>query len=281
MIQAVDEQTFLITGATDGLGKQVALDLARRQATVLLNGRSREKGESVLKELREATGNRKLYYYNADLSSLDDVRELSKAVQSEQKRLDVLINNAGIGPGLAGGGRETSKDGHELRFAVNYLAHFLLTHNLLPLLLRSTPSRIVNVASAGQQPIDFEDVMLVKNYDGLRAYRQSKLAMVMFTFDLAEHLKDSAITVNCLHPATLMPTTMVRETDYFRNSMSTLAEGARAVEYLAASPDLAQITGTYFDGESPGRPIAQAYDKHARQNLWELSLQLTQPDAQA
>ena len=275
MIQAIKNQVILVTGATDGLGKQVAFDLAARHATVLLHGRNREKGEAALQQIRDATGNQRLFYYNADFSSLDEVRLLAEQVQAGQKRLDVLINNAGIGPGRRLPRRENSIDGHELRFAVNYLASFLLTHGLLPLLQRSVPARIINVASVGQQPIDFDNVMLENDYDGLRAYRQSKLAQVMFTFDLAEDLKESGITVNCLHPASLMPTKMVLETDYFANTMSTIAAGAQAVEHLAVSVDLDGVSGEYFDGKLQGRANPQAYDKQARQQLRMLSKQLT------
>ena len=274
-MQAVENQVILVTGATDGLGKQVARDLAARAATVLLHGRSREKGETTLREIRDATGNRKLFYYNADFSSLDAVRALSDQILADQKGLDVLINNAGIGAGLRRAQREKSKDGHELRFAVNYLSPFLLTHRLLPLLRRSAPARIVNVASAGQQPIDFENVMLDSGYDGLRAYRQSKLALAMFTFDLAEDLRGSGIAVNSLHPASLMNTRMVLETDYFDGPMSTIAEGANAVEYLATSPEVDGVTGEYFDGKHRAQAKPQAYDKEMRRWLRMLSRQLT------
>jgi NAD(P)-dependent dehydrogenase (short-subunit alcohol dehydrogenase family) len=273
--QAVKNQVILVTGATDGLGKQVARDLAAQGATVLLHGRSREKGEATLQEIRDATGNQKLMYYNADFSSLDAVRGLAEQIQADQDRLDVLINNAGIGAGSRPARRETSADGYELRFAVNYLAPFLLTYRLLPLLRRSAPTRIVNVASVGQQPIDFDDVMLEDGYDGLRAYRQSKLAQVMFTFDLAEELSESGITVNSLHPASLMNTKMVLETDYFGGPMSTVEEGAHAVEYLATSPELDAVTGEYFNGEHRARANAQAYDKEARRRLRMLSQELT------
>jgi NAD(P)-dependent dehydrogenase (short-subunit alcohol dehydrogenase family) len=273
--QAVKNQVILVTGATDGLGKQVARDLAAQGATVLLHGRSREKGEATLQEIRDATGNQKLMYYNADFSSLDAVRRLAEQIQADQDRLDVLINNAGIGAGSRPARRETSADGYELRFAVNYLAPFLLTYQLLPLLRRSTPARIVNVASVGQQPIDFDDVMLEDGYDGLRAYRQSKLAQVMSTFDLAEELSESGVTVNSLHPASLMNTKMVLETDYFGGPMSTVEEGAHAVEYLATSPELDAVTGEYFDGERRARANAQAYDKEARRRLRMLSQELT------
>jgi len=274
-MQTVNKQVILVTGATDGLGKKVALDLAAQGATVLLHGRSQEKGEAVLRNIREATGNRNLKYYNADFSSLNDVRHLAEQIQSDQERLDVLINNVGIGTGMRQSRREMSSDGYELRFAINYLAPFLLTHRLLPLLRRSAPARIVNVASVGQQPIEFDDVMLESGYDGLRAYRQSKLALVMFTFDLAAELAGTAITVNCLHPATLMNTKMVHETDYFGGAMTTVEEGAEAVEYLATSPELDSVSGEYFDGKRRARAIGQAYDREARRKLRELSEQLT------
>jgi NAD(P)-dependent dehydrogenase (short-subunit alcohol dehydrogenase family) len=273
--QTLKNQVILVTGATDGLGKRVARDLAVRGAAVLLHGRSREKGEATLQEIRDATSNQKLIYYNADFSSLDAVRQLSEEIQADQERLDVLINNAGTGAGLRQARREKSTDGYELRFAVNYLAPFLLTHRLLPLLLRSAPARIINVASVGQRPIDFDNVMLEDGYDGLRAYRQSKLALAMFTFDLAEDLRKSGITVNSLHPATLMSTRMVLETDYFGGPMSTVEEGAHAVEYLATSPELGGVTGEYFDGKQRARANAQAYDKEARRRLRILSEQLT------
>ena len=274
-MQDMKNQVILITGATDGLGKRVARDLAARSATVLLHGRNQEKGEAVLREIQDITGNQKLMYYNADFSLLDDVRRLSEKLQADHERLNVLINNAGLGTGLRQSRREKSADGHELRFAVNYLAPFLLTYRLLPLLRRSESARIVNVASAGQQPIDFDDVMLENRYDGLRAYRQSKLAQVMFSFDLAEELRESGITVNSLHPASLMPTRMVLETDYFGSPMSTIEEGARAVEQLAASPDVEGVSGKYFDGKQRGRANPQAYDKEARRRLKILSHQLT------
>lgn len=274
-MQAINKQIILITGATDGLGKQIALDLAGQGATILLHGRSPEKGEAVVQEIRETTGNNRLKYYNADFASLDAVRRLAKTIKANHSRLDVLINNAGIGGRSSESPRELSVDGYELRFAVNYLAPFLLTHQLLPLLRRSSPSRIVNVASAGQQAINFGDVMLDKNYDDLRAYRQSKLALVMFTIDLAGELEGSGVTANSLHPASLMNTKMVYESNYFKGALTTVQEGAEAVEYLATSPDLDNVSGEYFDGKRRAKAIAQACDKAARQRLRRLSEQLT------
>jgi NAD(P)-dependent dehydrogenase (short-subunit alcohol dehydrogenase family) len=274
-MRAIEDQVILITGATDGLGKRVAGDLAARGATILLHGRNREKGEAALQEIKVETGNAKLEYYDADFASLDAVRRLAREIQVDHDQLDILINNAGIGAGpRTGARRKESVDGHELRFAVNYLAPFLLTFELLPLLRRSAPARIVNVASAGQRPIDFDDVMLERRYDGFGAYSQSKLAQIMFTFDLAEKLASRGVTVNALHPATLMNTKMVFEG--WASTMSTVEQGADAVEYIATSPELEDVTGEYFDGKKRARANAQAYDGEARRRLRQLSEQLTQ-----
>ena len=170
----------------------------------------RRGGQHTLEEIRTQTGNTRLHWYRADFSELSQVRALAERLAREQERIDVLLNNVGIGTTLPGGGaRQESEDGYELRFAVNYLAPFLLTRLLLPSLRQSAPARIVNVSSAGQAPIDFGDVMLERRYDGVQAYCQSKLALIMFTFDLAEELPATAVTANCLHTATYMPTKMV------------------------------------------------------------------------
>ena len=265
---------ILVTGATDGLGKRVARDLASTGATLLLHGRSEERAGTAVREIREETGNDALRYYLADFSYLDEVRRMSEEVSAGHDHLDVLVNNAGIGAGGRGDTeRDLSRDGHELRFAVNYLAPFLLTRLLLPLLRRSVPARIVNVASAGQSPVDFHDPMLERSYDGMRAYSQSKLAQVMFTFDLAEELAGTGVTVNALHPASLMDTKMVFEA--FGSAMSTVQEGADATVRLAAAPELEGVTGKYFDGEQEAQADAQAYDREARQALRRLSEDLT------
>ncbi|MBS3755610.1 MAG: SDR family NAD(P)-dependent oxidoreductase [Desulfobacterales bacterium] len=275
-MKTLENRIILITGATDGLGKKLSLDLAARGAELVLHGRSPEKEKAAAREIRDATGNSKLACYNADFSSLAAVRDFSENIRADCKQVDVLINNAGIGPGSSKVQRELSKDGHELRFAVNYLAHFLLTHRLLPLLGRSGSARIVNVASGAQQAIDFDNVILKRGYDGRRAYSQSKLAMVMFTFDLAEDLRESAIAVNCLHPATLMPTNMVLDTDYFKTTVDSVGKGADAVEYLAVSPEIEGVSGKYFEGRQRAKAHAQAYDSQARQKLRTLSNQLTE-----
>lgn len=264
---ALEGKVALVTGSTDGVGRRVAEKLAAAGARVLVHGRNAERGESVVRSIETAGG--RAAFLAADLASLDEVRRLAQAVEGETDHLDVLINNAGVGSGGAAGRRETSADGHERRFAVNYLAGVLLTGLLLPLMRRSEGARVVNVASAGQHPIDFDDVMLTRTYDGRRAYAQSKLAQIMFTFDLAE----SGIMANCLHPATYMDTTMVREAGV--TPWSTVEEGAEAIFNLAASAALEGQSGRYFDGLREARANAQAYDAEARRRLRELSLRLT------
>jgi NAD(P)-dependent dehydrogenase (short-subunit alcohol dehydrogenase family) len=267
----LDGATILVTGATDGLGKRVAQELAGKGATVLLHGRNSERLEAALEDIRRETGSERLGSCLADLSSLVQVRALAERILSDQVRLDVLINNAGV----IVRERKESEDGFELTFAVNYLAHFLLTNLLLPLVRDSAPARVVNVASAGQSPVDFDDVMLERRYDGMRAYTQSKLAQIMFTFELAGHLSDSGVSVNALHPASLMDTKMVNET--FGYTMSTVQEGADATLRLAASPDVEGVTGRYFDGHYEARANRQAYDPGARKRLWALSEDLCAP----
>jgi len=273
-MRAVDQQTVLVTGATDGLGQALASELASQGAAVLLHGRSEARLESVRREIRQATGSDRLDTYRADFSSLEAVRRLAHDVERDHDRLGLLINNAGIGFGKPNRGRELSADGYELRLAVNYLAPFLLTQLLMPLLRRSAPARIVNVASAGQVPVDFDDLMLGVSYDGIRAYRQSKLALVMFTFELADRLHaDGGVSVNALHPATFMNTKMVHEAG--SPIMSTIEDGLEATLALALSPELDGVTGRYFDGRHEARANPQAYDAAARQRLWRLSEQLT------
>jgi NAD(P)-dependent dehydrogenase (short-subunit alcohol dehydrogenase family) len=267
-MKALQDQVILITGSTDGLGRLVAQRLAQQGATVLLHGRDPAKGAAVLGEIVTATGNPKLRYYNADLSSLEEVRDLALRLRINEPRLNVLVNNAGIGPIAPGLPRRLSADGHELLFAVNYLAGFVLARDLLPLLLASTPARIVNVASIGQQLLDFDNLLLDRDYDDARAYRQSKLAQILDTFTLAAELQGSGVSVNCLHPATLMDTKMVHEGGgYFPGVKSTTEQGADALERLVCSPALEGVTGRYYDGQLEARANEQAYDLEARQRL--------------
>lgn len=273
-----DGKTVLITGSTDGVGRCVARKLAEAGARVLVHGRDRNRGETLVAEISRQGGQAR--FYQADLSSLAEVRRLAQAVQRDEARLDILINNAGIGTG-GRGPRQTSTDGHELRFAVNYLSAFLLTRLLLPLLKASASSRIVNVSSVGQDAIDFRDVMLTRGYSGVRAYCQSKLAEVMLTFDLAEELKNSNVTATCLHPATYMDTTMVRMDGI--SPMSSVEDGAAPIIHLATSPETEGKTGLYFDRLRASRAHPQAYDAAARSRLRRLSFELAglEPDAAA
>jgi NAD(P)-dependent dehydrogenase (short-subunit alcohol dehydrogenase family) len=272
-MRAATEQVILVTGATDGLGRAVATKLAERGATVLLHGRDETRLADSLERIRAEAQNEKLRAYRADFSSLDEVGGMAERIVGDQDRIDVLVNNAGIGTALPGDGeRMESRDGHELRFAVNYLAHFLLTRRLVSLIVSSAPARIVNVSSAGQAPIDFDDVMLEPAYDGVQAYCQSKLAQIMLTFDLAEELRDQSVTVNCLHPATYMPTKIVLHAR--GSAISSLEEGVEATLRLAADAELDGVTGRYFNGQNEARAHPQAYDPDARRRLRELSERL-------
>lgn len=265
--ESISGQTVFITGATDGLGKLVAKHLVEQGADVILHGRSTDKGKNVLNELRSETGNTSLRYYNGDFASLPKVKALSQEILKKEKRIDVLINNVGIGRGNPSTRREVSEDGFELRFTVNYLAHVLLTERLLQG-LATKPSQIINVASIGQDPIDFSDVMLEKRYEGFHAYKQSKTALIMYTFDLADRLKDSGTNVNAVHPASLMNTKMVL--DEWGYTLTTVEQGAEAVERLLS----AKSTGEYYDGKKKARAITQVYDTPARTELHKLTSEL-------
>ena len=230
--------TVLVTGATDGLGRALARELVQAGDTVLIHGRDPERGAQAL----DYTGASELFL--ADFASLDQVRALAAALPP----VDILVNNAGLG---FGDGREESEGGLELRFQVNYLAGYLLAREL-------KPPRVVNVASAGQAPIDFDDPMITRGYSGDRAYCQSKLAQIMHAFDLAE----AGVTANALHPATFMPTKMV--VDAGIDPLSSLEQGLAATLALVQRTD---VSGRYFNGLQEARADAQAYDADARARL--------------
>ena len=264
----------LVTGSTDGLGKAVALRLANAGAHVIVHGRNRERGEAVVKQINGLKAGGAMFYA-ADFSSIAEVRKLAAAVQADHKRLHLLINNAGIGSANPDGSKDrtVSADGYEQRFAVNYLSGYLLTRLLLPTIIASARARIVNIASLSQRPIEFDNVMLERDYDGSRAYGQSKLAQILFTQDLATELAGKNVTANALHRATYMDTAMVRGAGV--QPRSTVEEGADAVIYVATAPELEGKSGLFFNGKREVRANPQAYDTDARAKLKELSDKLT------
>ena len=271
-------RVVLITGATDGLGRALAHRLAAdgdrdTDTTLLLHGRNQERLDATAEAIRDAHGGARPQTFRADLASLEQVRTLAAAVRAATDRLDVLVSNAGIGAGEPDGrDRRLSADGYELRFAVNYLAGFLLTHELLPLLRASAPARVVNVASLGQQEIDFDDVMLERGYDGTRAYCQSKLAQIASAVELSERVPASEVTFNSLHPATFMPTKMVLQE--LGHSVDSLETGVEATRRLVVDPKLAGVSGRFYDRQREAKALRQAYDEKARGELYRLSLGL-------
>lgn len=267
-MKSLSESTVLITGATDGLGKMTAKRFAKQGARILLHGRKEEKGFKTIEEIQQTTSNQNLKYFNGDFASLQSVAKLAEKIIANSEKIDLLINNAGIGGGpKSQKQRELSQDGYELRWSINYLAQVLLTRKLLPMM--KDHARIINVASIGQAPIDFNDINMEKHYEGYLAYERSKLALIMFTFDLAAELKDRKINVNALHPATLMSTSMVK--DHFGQAQSSVEKGFSAVEYLATSKELDEVTGKYFEGKTQAQANAQAYDKAAREKLRQIT----------
>ena len=263
----------LVTGSTRGLGEEVALRLGAKGYHVIVHGRSVERGEAVAERIESDGGSAE--FRRADFLELDQVRELAAGIAADFERLDLLVNNAGIGSPEEE--IELTADGAEPVFQVNYLAHFLLTHELLPLLERAAPARIVNVSSAAQAPIDFDDVMLEhwepdESQIG-RPYAQSKLAQILHVFDRADDFAERGVTFNALHPATFMDTYMVRRAGI--EPRATVDEGADRVMQLITD-DVG--TGQYFRDGEPVRAHEQAYDEAARRQLRELSLRLIGAD---
>jgi NAD(P)-dependent dehydrogenase (short-subunit alcohol dehydrogenase family) len=256
-LRPLAEQRILITGSTDGLGRRVAAELARRGAHVIVHGRNPAKVEEAAAETGAAES------LVADLADLGQVRRLA----GEAGELDTLVNNAG----LIEYERRESADGYELTLAVNHLSHFLLTELVLPRMRE--PARIVNVSSLGQAPLDWDDLMFERGYEGYTAYAKSKLAQVLFTVELAERLAGRDITVNALHPATLMDTKMVL--DNLGRPRSSVEEGVEAVLRLVADPELDGVSGRFFDGTRESAPHGQASDPAARRRMWQESERLT------
>ena len=266
----MNKRTIVITGATDGIGKCTAIDLAKNYtgANIIIHGRNKEKLDAVIAEIKQVSNNQHIDGFVADLSSLDEVRELAKNILAKYDAIHLLINNAGAGFAAPRYG----KDGMETTMAVNYFAPFLLTNLLLPAVKKAAPARIVNIASAGQSAINFDDIMLKKNFDGVTAYTQSKMALIMFTIDLAEELKDAGVTVNSLHPGTYLDTNMVRAAGI--RPHGTVQSGADAEVYLATSAELNEVTGKYFNVKKQAKALPQAYDAMARQRLRDITIRI-------
>jgi NAD(P)-dependent dehydrogenase (short-subunit alcohol dehydrogenase family) len=272
-LRPVEETTALVTGATDGLGRSVATELASRGARVLVHGRDADRGAQTVAEIKQRTGNDRVELHLADFASLAEVRDLAEAAVEVAPELGLLVNNAGIGTGLPESrDRQESRDGHELRFAVNYLAGFALTERLLPTLRENAPARVVFVSSLGQAPIDFDDPMLTRSYSGVQAYCQSKLAQVMEAIDLSDSIPAGELTANALHPATFMPTKIVLEDR--GTPQDSLELGTRATLRLAAGPELDGVSGRFYDRLEESSAHPQAYDADARARLRALSEEL-------
>lgn len=257
-------RVILITGSTDGLGREVALRLGASGAHVIVHGRNRERGQAVVDEIAKG-GKGSAAFYAADLASLANVRAFADTIIKHYPHIDVLINNAGVW--LREGPRQTSADGYEMTFAVNYLAGYVLTKQLLPVMIASAPSRIINVASRTQSVIDLDDPMQEKTYIGQRAYSQSKLAQVMFTIDLAKEIEGKGVTVIAMHPASMMDTHLVAAAGM--QPRSTVDDGATPLVALVNSKTLRN--GQFYEGERESRAIAQAYDDAARARLRTIS----------
>lgn len=260
--------TILITGATDGLGKALAFELSGHSGIrLVLHGRSQERLEKLEKEL--AGGPADIITVQADFAELAQVARLAERIRGLTDDISVLVNNAGVSSGHA---RQLSADGHELCFAVNHLAPFLLTKRLLPLLRAGAPARVVNVASLSQTSIDFDDLAMAHGYTRQRAYSVSKLALVMAGMELGERFDPGVLTVNSLHPGTYMPTKMLDSPELSIDSLDT---GVRSTLRLAFDSELAYMTGRFFDRGTETHAHPDAYRSELRTELWEISNQFT------
>ena len=260
------DKIVLITGSTDGIGKQTAIELAKMGARVLIHGRNEARGKATLVEIARRTGNKNIELYLADFSSLEQVRNMAAEIITHQDRLDVLVNNAGVYMKQ----RKMSADNFEMTFAVNHLAPFLLTNLLLDLLKASAPSRIITVSSRAHESGEFDlnNLQGEKRYHGHNAYAISKTANILFTLELAERLGSSGVTANCLNPGTI-GTKMLRSG--WGISGNSLEEGAETPVYLASSQEVESINGKYFSKKYIVPPTPLAQDKELRKEFWKVS----------
>jgi NAD(P)-dependent dehydrogenase (short-subunit alcohol dehydrogenase family) len=264
----------VVTGATSGIGKETAVALATAGATVAVVCRTRDRGERALAEIRQRSGNATVALFVADLSSRRAVETVAAELRAALPRIDALVNNAG----LALRDRVVTEDGLETTFAVNHLAHFLLTRRLEPTLRASAPARVVNVSSEAHRwgAIRFDDLMGARRYDGWKAYAQSKLANILFTYELARRLDGTGVTANCLHPAFASrgPTTIRILSRLARPLLRSPANGAATSIYLASSSEVGPVSGRYFAGRRPRRSSKASYDRAVAAQLWEVSERL-------
>ena len=268
----------MVTGANAGIGKATALGLAKMGGTVVMVCRSRERGEATLAEIKQESGNASVHLLLADLSSQDDIRRLAAAFNAKVPALHVLINNAGIIPRK----RTVTGEGFETQFAVNHLAYFLLTHLLLDILKASAPARIVTVSSQVHHgaSIDFDDLQSERAYRPTRVYASTKLANVLFTYELARRLEGTGVTANCLHPgsvatnllADFLPTPLRFVTKIVGVSPE---KGAQTPLYLATSPEVEEVTGKYFVNQKPAASSKLSNDRDLARRLWQVSEKLT------
>ena len=276
-----EKSTAVITGANSGMGKASSIALARFGFRVLMLCRDRERGEQAVDEVKTASGNDDIELIVCDLASLKSIRSAAAKIKQRFDRIEVLLNNAGVTlPGYY-----LTEDGYELQFGVNHLGHFLLTTELLDLIQKGAPSRIINVASGAHKigKMHFDDINLEKSFRFWKAYGRSKLANILFTYELAERLKDSGVTVNCLHPGAVATSMGVnRETGFgtmitrlLKPFFQTPEEGADTAIYLATSKDVEGITGKYFYRRKPIKSSRGSYDKTTAKKLWDISVEMT------
>lgn len=262
---------IVLTGATDGHGRALAEELSRREdAKLILHGRNPERLDRLRADLAGRPA--EVVTAEADFARLARVHGLADDIAARTGYVSVLINNAGVAGGAR---RQLTADGNELCFGVNHLASFALTRRLLPLLHAGAPARVVNVASVGQVPIDFDDLTFSLDYNGLRAYRRSKLAMITAGMTLAERLDPSEVTVNSVHPETFMPTKLALE--MIGQSRGSLETGAHATLRMVVDPALSGVTGRFFAGTEESRAYPTAYQPQVRERLWAVSERLTAP----
>ncbi|UNC92178.1 SDR family oxidoreductase [Candidatus Contubernalis alkalaceticus] len=272
----------VITGANSGMGKATSIELAKIGAVIVMLCRSKERGEEALQNVRAISGNNSVELMLCDLGSIKSIRNFCVEFKKKYQQLNVLINNAGV---ILPGYHQTA-DGFELHFGVNHLGHFLLTNVLLNILIASAPARIINVTSGAHKTgkIYFEDVNLKKNYTFWRAYAQSKLANIMFTYELSERLKGTGVTANCLHPGAVATSMGInRDTGFgtlitrlLRPFFQTPEQGAETAIYLATSSDIEGVTGRYFYRKRSVPSSKSSYDKAIAKKLWDLSKKLVE-----